>query len=116
VSATSFPVTGPDVQEFLGVGPGGSTTHEQAREAAAAAASSWVAEKCLGLDPVDTATWPSTVKATLRLGCVLLAARWYGRRTSTNGVAAFQEMGVAYVMRSDPDVASLLELDRPSVG
>jgi hypothetical protein len=110
-----FPITAADVQGHLGVG-GGQPGHQAGQDAAAAAASAWVADKVLGLSPDDPATWPDTVNAALHLGCVLLAARWYGRRSSANGVASFAEFGVAYVSRTDPDVANLLGLNRPQVG
>lgn len=109
-----FPITGTHVQAHLGVGAGAG--HEAGRDAAAAAASCWVADKVLGLDPEDPAAWPTAVNAALHLGTVMLAARWYGRRSSTNGVASFQEFGVAYVSRTDPDVANLLGLNAPGVG
>lgn len=40
-------------------------------------------------------------------GAVMLAARVYGRRGSTNGIAGFADLGVAYIARFDPDVAWL---------
>jgi hypothetical protein len=111
----AFPITAADVQGHLGVGSG-QDRHQEGQAAAAAAASTWVADKVLGLDPDVPADWPATVNDALHLGCVLLAARWYGRRSSSNGVASFAEFGVAYVSRTDPDVANLLGLNRPQVG
>lgn len=52
-------------------------------------------------------------------GGVLLAARIFSRRNSTEGVATFGVEGVAYVIRNDPDVAMMLNLGQnriPKVG
>lgn len=52
-------------------------------------------------------------------GGVLLAARIFSRRNSTEGVATFGLEGVTYVMRNDPDVALMLNLGAhkiPKVG
>ena len=50
------------------------------------------------------------------LGATMLAARLIRRRNSPAGIDAFTEAGVAYVQRTDPDVASLLRLKLPSIG
>lgn len=54
------------------------------------------------------------------LGATMLAARLYRRRKSVEGVmAAFSAAGPAYVSRTDPDVAMLLQLGPyavPTVG
>lgn len=44
------------------------------------------------------------------LGALMLAARLVRRANSPAGIEAFLESGVAYVQRTDPDVASLLRL------
>lgn len=52
-------------------------------------------------------------------GAVMLAARLYRRRNSPDGVQTNGQEGTVYVMRTDPDVAMLLELGpykRPKVG
>lgn len=53
-------------------------------------------------------------------GALMLAARLVRRRNSPDGIASFNAAGgVAYVQRTDPDVAMLLELgnqQRPAVG
>lgn len=59
--------------------------------------------------------WP----AEIRQGALQLAARFYRRRNSPDGVAAMNELGVAYVQRNDPDLAMLLGLGayaEPRVG
>lgn len=52
-------------------------------------------------------------------GSVMLAARLFRRKGSPAGVESFGSLGAAYVMRTDPDVAMLLQLGPwapPSVG
>ena len=64
---------------------------------------------------VDSAEWPARIK----LGAVLLCARLFRRKNSPAGVEAFGSEGAAYVMRSDPDIAQLLQLGSwaaPDVG
>lgn len=105
-----LPITRPDVEAYLGVqaSPG-----EQAwLDASAEAASSFAARHGLGLaslvEPVDA-------PADVRLGAVMLAGRWFQRRNSLTGVAAFSDFGPAYVKQYDPDAAMLLGLFRPGV-
>lgn len=45
-----------------------------------------------------------------QLGGVMLAAHLYRRRNTPGGVEQFNELGVAYVQRSDPHVSQLLGL------
>lgn len=57
---------------------------------------------------VDAATWdaaPDVVE-----GATMLAARLFRRKESPAGVESMGPLGAAYVMRSDPDVAMLLQL------
>lgn len=64
---------------------------------------------------VDAETWPARIVE----GGNMLAARWVRRRNSPAGVEAMGEFGAAYVMRSDPDIAQLLQLGSwqpPAVG
>jgi len=64
---------------------------------------------------VDADTWPARIIE----GANMLAARWVRRRNSPAGVEAMGEFGAAYVMRSDPDIAQLLQLGSwapPAVG
>lgn len=49
-------------------------------------------------------------------GALMLAGRLYARRQSPLGVAAFGDMGTAYVRNHDPDIYRLLGLGRPRVG
>lgn len=45
------------------------------------------------------------------LGAVMLAARWYQRRSSVLGtVTGYSDFGTATIMRYDPDVARLLRI------
>jgi Phage gp6-like head-tail connector protein len=73
------------------------------------AAQAYVAEQCyasaLTLDPVAEAT-------------LLLAARLYKRRLSSEGVAGWNELGVVRIIATDPDITRLLEryLDMTRVG
>lgn len=46
----------------------------------------------------------------VKLGAIMLAARYYARRGSTLGVAGFSEFGPTEILRHDPDVARLLRL------
>lgn len=50
--------------------------------------------------------WP----ARITMGATLMVARLFRRKNSPAGVEAFGSEGAAYVMRSDPDIAQLLEL------
>jgi hypothetical protein len=65
-------------------------------------------------DPADVNTvWtPDIDEAAL-----IQAARFYGRRSSVQGVASFQDVGVITLGRLDPDVRLLLGLSeyQPSV-
>lgn len=56
---------------------------------------------------------------SVTLGANMLCGRLWRRRGTPGGVEVFGEAGFAFVRRSDPDVAMLLELGdqaRPSVG
>jgi hypothetical protein len=56
--------------------------------------------------PPDGQAWPHDKV----MGAVMLAGRHYRRRNSPAGVEVFGADGAAYVSRTDPDVAMLLEL------
>jgi len=56
--------------------------------------------------PADGQRWPDDIVQ----GAVMLAGRHYRRRNSPGGVEAFGADGVAYVSRTDPDVAMLLQI------
>lgn len=65
----------------------------------------------LGADP------PGAWSGRVVEGATLLAARLFRRRNSPAGVEAMGTDGAVYVMRSDPDIAMLLQLGpwRPPV-
>lgn len=46
-----------------------------------------------------------------KLGALMLAARLHRRRNSPGGIETLGDAGVAYVARTDPDLARLLRLD-----
>jgi hypothetical protein len=48
--------------------------------------------------------------ADIKLGAIMLAARWYARRGSALGNAGFSEFGGDTILRHDPDIARLLRL------
>lgn len=56
--------------------------------------------------PAAGEPWPADVVQ----GAVMLAGRFYRRRNSPAGVEAFGADGAAYVSRTDPDVAMLLQI------
>lgn len=98
------------VRTFLGVDPA-TSTDQDALAAAVAAANRYVSR----LRPdwcVDATTgeyvdpWPEDADQA----ATMQAARVYGRRGSTAGVAAFQDVGVSMLPRMDPTVRELLQL------
>lgn len=78
----------------------------------------WPIATIADTDPAP-ADWSADEFAGIVLGSVLLAARLFMRRNSPDGVAAFSDGSPAYVARTDPDVALLLQLGTniaPQVG
>lgn len=72
-------------------------------------------ESLPSIDRLEGGLWAETT----RLGALLLAARWYRRTNSANGVESFGESGAVYVTRYDSDIARLLHIDgfqKPMVG
>ena len=70
-----------------------------------------VVERCRpDLLSVDGLTFDAT--PDVKLGGLMLAARFYARRGSPMGVASYAEMGAAQIVRTDPDVALLLGIGR----
>lgn len=66
------------------------------------------------LDPAP-GDWPAQIK----FGATMLGHRLFRRRGTPGGVEATGGFGVAYVRRTDPDIAQLLELGEyapPAVG
>lgn len=62
---------------------------------------------------------PEHKKTEIILGCEMLVARLWRRRSSPSGVESLGELGTVYVARYDPDIAILLGLGshaRPMVG
>lgn len=70
----------------------------------------WVPDTSEGAEPGAT-VWA----ADTYLGALMYAARLVRRANSPAGIEAFFETGVAYVQRTDPDVAVLLRLGSASV-
>lgn len=60
-----------------------------------------ISESAVGLE-----AWPERIV----LGASMLAARLFRRKNSPAGVESFGQLGAAYVMRNDPDIAQLLAL------
>lgn len=60
-----------------------------------------ISERAVGL-----AEWPKRIQ----LGATMLAGRLFRRKNSPAGVESFGQLGAAYVMRNDPDIAQLLAL------
>jgi hypothetical protein len=64
---------------------------------------------------VDQPEWPPRIVR----GATMLAGRLFRRKGSPAGVESFGSLGGAYVMRTDPDIAMLLQLGswtHPQVG
>lgn len=64
------------------------------------AAMSWVEEHRPDLD--FHGRW--TVPAEVRLGTIRLAARWFVRRVSPDGMVQLGDLSGGMVLRSDPDI------------
>lgn len=108
---SNWPIQRGDVEGFLGVAPAGDLDIAN-MTAVAEAASAWV----LAHVPAAVVAEGERPNAAIVLGTVMLAARWYGRRSSPGGVATFSEFGPAYIKARDPDVGQLLGLGQPGVG
>jgi len=101
----AWPVTLSDVQAYLGY-EASDPADADAMTLAAKAATEWIAAAVTVADEPGPA---------VQLAGRMLAGRWYQRRTSPQGLASFQELGVSMIIRSDPDVARLLGLGKPAV-
>jgi hypothetical protein len=118
-----------DADELVGLPDGGPTTRDAVKvqlaitderddarlDAQVAAVNSMVRTWRCSVAAVDQETWPDRIV----LGATLLAARYFRRKNSPAGVEAMGTNGAAYVMRTDPDVAQLLQLGThspPTVG
>lgn len=63
--------------------------------------------------------WTGDPSPDVKLGALILAARFHARKGSPMGVATFAEFGAAQIVRLDPDVERLLGLARharPRIG
>ena len=102
------------VSAFLGLSPA-RPVDDAAMAAAVAAANDTVFNWRPDLDDpaTDGATWPPRVDQA----ATQQAARYYGRRGSVMGVAAFQDTAAVFVPYLDGDVQVMLELGnyQPSV-
>lgn len=102
------------VREYLRLNPADTDPDEQL-EAIADAVNYLVRRWPVAQLAVDRAEWPASVVR----GATMLAGRLWRRKDSPAGVEAFGQLGAAYVMRSDPDIAMLLQLGswaRPGLG
>lgn len=97
------------VRTFLGVPPA-SDVDTDALSAAVEAANLFVQRMrpdwTMDAAGAVLATWPADADQA----ATVQAARIYGRRGSTAGVAAFQDVGVSMLPRMDPTVRELLQL------
>lgn len=73
---------------------------DEALQRCLSAAMMWVQRHRPDLDFLG----PWTVPADVQLGTLRLAARWFVRRVSPDGMLNLGDMGVGQVMRSDPDI------------
>lgn len=60
-----------------------------------------ISERAVGQE-----AWPKRIEH----GATMLAGRLFRRKNSPAGVESFGQLGAAYVMRNDPDIAQLLAL------
>ena len=103
-------VTPARVKAAAGLRPDDTADAERLAEAAAAA-NAWASRRPgAPADPDDpeAADWV--------LGVLTLAARWYKRRTSPEGVQAIGDGLAVYSPRRDADVTRLMRLDKPRTG
>jgi hypothetical protein len=104
-----MPATTATLRTYLGIDPA-STADTAAMDAAVAAANDYLPQLRPDLmkdaDGAVLATWP----ARCDQAALVEAARLYGRRGSSIGVAAFADVGLSLIPRLDPEVRALLEL------
>lgn len=103
-----WPPTTADLAALMG-GAGG--TDGELRTLALDAAIDYVE----GLEHLAVTESSSEAPAGVRFGTLLLAARLTARRNTPTGVS-IADVGVAYVARTDPDIARFLRLGLPVVG
>lgn len=125
----TLPAAGPTSRQLVTSWlPGGVPPADESRvDRLAAAVNAWVRTlpvcdpvKALETAPelgADGASWTGWEHITE--GATMMAARLYRRKNTPDGVAVFGGDTVAYVRRTDPDVAQLLQLGDyapPAVG
>ncbi|MGH3795945.1 MAG: hypothetical protein ACRDS0_36885 [Pseudonocardiaceae bacterium] len=77
-----------------------NTRDDEALQRALDAAMSWVMEHRTDLDYHGAWTVPNHIQ----LGTIRLAARWFVRRISPDGLVNMGTLGTGNVMASDPDI------------
>lgn len=104
-----MPTTVDRLKTHLGL-RGARPEDADAMQDAVDAANDWVSQLRPDLPSWDTpdVDWPPRVDEAATLS----AAFYYGRRSTVQGVASFQDAGVSMLPQTDPTVASLLELGR----
>lgn len=108
------PVWPPPIGQLAALIGGSSPADAELRQMAYDAAVAF-AESLDHVRAVLDAEPPGVPDGGVRWGTVLLAARYVMRRHTLSGIAS-TEGGMAYVAKSDPDVARALRLGRPRVG
>lgn len=109
-----MPTTVDRVQTFLGLSPARPVDDGALADAVASANDAiWAYRPDLDDPAGQDAAWPPRIDGA----ATIQAARYYGRRGSIQGVAAFQDTGTSFIPRLDPDVAVMCELGpyQPSV-
>lgn len=77
-----------------------TTRDDQALQRTLDAAMSWVEAR----RPDVSYHGPHSVPPEVKLGTIRLAARWFLRRVSPDGMVNLGELGTGMVMRVDPDI------------
>lgn len=116
-----FPTDGPTTKEQVKAHLGITDSDDDAAISDAVAAVNgmvlgWPVAQVADTDPAP-ADW--TGYPRLVYGATLLAARYFRRRNSPDGVTSLGDGSPAYIARTDPDVAQLLQLGgnaAPQVG
>jgi predicted TIM-barrel fold metal-dependent hydrolase len=102
-----MPTTIDLVKTHLGLAPARPVDDAALTDAVAAANDAVAAWRTDLDDPLTPGVvWPPRAD----YAATLQASRLYGRRGSVQGVAAFQDVGVSFLPRLDPDLRALLEL------
>lgn len=102
---TGGPATVPAVKLHLGIT---DTTDDTRLDSIVAAVNAVVRRFRVATDATDAPDWAAAPHVVE--GAVMLSARLFRRKNSPAGVEAFTDLGAAYVMRNDPDIAMLLRI------